>query len=117
MTVDVCPKCGAELRWVRRGDREVGCCRCNPAGPVIDRPAPEMIAPAPPPEHAPTGAELERLPGVNTEILGALVHAGYTTIEQVRAASDAELLAISGIGPVRLAKIRGIIHNGHSSLG
>jgi predicted flap endonuclease-1-like 5' DNA nuclease len=81
---------------------------------VIDRPLTpaEELA-----ETAPTGSELTTLPGIDLEIMGALVHAGYTTVAQVQAATDAELLAISGIGPVRLAKIRGIIHSGASPLG
>ena len=90
----VCPRCGAELRWVRRGDREAGCCKCNPQGPVVERDVPDP------------GVALERIPGLNEEIVAALHARGYMTLAQVQAASDAELLAVSGIGPARLARIR-----------
>lgn len=35
-----------------------------------------------------------------------LIAAGYLTVEEVRIASDEELLAIKGIGPARLAETR-----------
>mgnify|MGYP003775587371 CR=1 FL=1 len=103
-----CPKCGGKLRWVQRGVRAAGYCACNPPGPVVeinidtyddtdnDAPLPAII-----------GAELFELPDISVEIVGALVNRGYTTLAQVQAASDDALLAISGIGPARLAKIRG----------
>ncbi len=101
-----CPKCGREIqRWeLRRGTREAGFCECNPAGPVIERDIQTEER-----EIEPTGTELLELPGVNIEIVGNLVAYGFTTIAQVEAASDAELLAVSGIGPARLAAIRGLI--------
>lgn len=46
------------------------------------------------------------LPGINTEIAGALAAAGYDTPDAIRAASDEQLLAISGIKEKRLAQIR-----------
>jgi hypothetical protein len=104
MIVDVCPKCGCELRWELRGTREAGFCECNPAGPVIERDVQTEES-----EIGQVGVELFDLPGVNREIVGALVAYGFTTIEQVKNASDEELLAVSGIGPARLAAIRGLI--------
>jgi len=109
-----CPRCGRPItQWGGIAGREWGYCACNPAGPVLDRPAPVAAGAAP----AQTGIELLVLPGINLEIMGALVERGYTTIAQVQAATDEALLAISGIGPVRLAKIRGIIHSGDTPLG
>jgi len=35
-----------------------------------------------------------------------LIEAGYGTVEKLRAATDEELLGISGIGPVTLALVR-----------
>lgn len=39
-------------------------------------------------------------------IIGALIAAGYDTVEKVRAASDEELRSVDGIGPKSLAAIR-----------
>lgn len=39
-------------------------------------------------------------------LVQALAAAGYTSIDQVRAASDGALLAIDGIGPASLAQVR-----------
>ncbi len=46
------------------------------------------------------------LPGVGPEIAQALYHAGYTTLDAIAAATEEDLLAISGIGPGRLKQIR-----------
>ncbi|MBX3056922.1 MAG: hypothetical protein KF770_10660 [Anaerolineae bacterium] len=67
------------------------------------------------PEHAPAavGAVPDfhpLLPGVGEEIAAALAAAGYGDVGRVRAASDSELLAISGIGPARLRKIREVLN-------
>lgn len=62
---------------------------------------------------APWTAELETrgiivprdaLPAV--EIPQALVEAGFTTPESISAASDEELLAVSGVGKATVAKLR-----------
>jgi ERCC4-type nuclease len=49
---------------------------------------------------------LVALPGINSEIAGALAAAGLDTPDKIRAAGDEELLAISGIKEKRLAQIR-----------
>lgn len=105
MIANYCPKCGRELRWELRGARQAGFCTCNPAGPVIET----DIEVDETQQQQPVGTELFDLPGVNREIVGALVAYGFTTIEQVKNASDDELLTVSGIGPARLAAIRGLI--------
>lgn len=50
--------------------------------------------------------ELAALPGVGPEIADALRAAGYGTVTAVRAATDRDLLGISGIGKKTLAAIR-----------
>lgn len=55
---------------------------------------------------APARIGLSDVPGIGEEIASALSHAGYRTITDVIAASDMELLAISGIGAGRLARVR-----------
>ncbi len=108
--MNVCPKCAAPVLWVTRGDREKAFCRCNPYGPVMERPLP------PPPTDLPDagiiGLELFDIPGLNRETVGALVGIGITTFADVRAATDETLLAVPGIGPVRLAKIKEFIRRG-----
>lgn len=96
----VCPKCGAELRWVQRNENLVGCCVCNPAGPVIAINPPALDEP---------WRALQILPGVSSEIARALWAMGLHTIAAIQAASDEVLLSVSGIGPIRAAKIRGLI--------
>lgn len=48
-------------------------------------------------------------PTIGAEILLALDRAGFETIQDIREASDEALLAVSGIGPKRLADIRAVI--------
>jgi len=48
----------------------------------------------------------EQLPGIGPEIAEALVNAGLNTVEKIKKASDAQLLAIPGIGKTRLEAIR-----------
>lgn len=43
------------------------------------------------------------------ELAGLLAGAGYDSTEAIRAASDAELRAVAGIGPARLRKIREVL--------
>lgn len=43
---------------------------------------------------------------LNEPIMGALIDAGYSTLDALREASDEDLLAIDGIGPATLKKIR-----------
>lgn len=65
------------------------------------------------PQHQPveTAVYLETvfLPGIGTEIADALKAAGYDTAAKVQAASDEDLLAISGIGKTRLRQIREVV--------
>jgi predicted flap endonuclease-1-like 5' DNA nuclease len=51
-------------------------------------------------------SELVQIEGISTEIAQALRSAGLETRDELDAASDEELLAISGIGEGRLAMIR-----------
>lgn len=63
----------------------------------------EGMLPAPAVE--PLGLDLALLlPSLR--LVQVLVNAGYTSVDQVRAASDLDLLAVNGIGPVALATIR-----------
>ena len=61
---------------------------------------------------APIEAPTETEPGsafgamLNDSIMGAVFDAGYNTLDKLRAASDEDLLAIDGIGPATLDKIR-----------
>jgi len=114
MIADICPQCGREVVWLVRGAKEKAYCMCNPYGPVMER---DFPPPVEIPETHLVGLDLLDLPGVNREIMGALVAQGYTTIAQVQSATDEALLAISGIGPIRLSRIRGVIHNDHSPMG
>lgn len=99
MSVYVCPKCDAPLRWQPRGVRSAGYCGCNPAGPVIECDTKVL-------DVVMLGADLFLLPGITNEIVGALVMQGISTLADVRAATDAELLAVAGVGKVRLTKMR-----------
>jgi hypothetical protein len=56
------------------------------------------------PVEAPETALQESVSGV--EIPDILVQAGFDTAESIRAASDDELLAVSGVGKATLAQIR-----------
>jgi ERCC4-type nuclease len=95
-----CPCCGGELTWIREGEREKGFCRCNPHGPVIER---DFLTEP--------WESLLVIPGVNREVAQALYAAGLCSVREIRAASDDELLAVSGIGKIRAAKIRGWLEN------
>ncbi len=95
----VCPKCGAELRWVQRASSIVGCCVCNPRGPVVTF----YTKPDTEPWRA-----LQALPGISTEIARALYALGLQTPAAVREATDDVLLSVPGIGKMRLAKIRSL---------
>lgn len=52
------------------------------------------------------------LPGVNAEIDEALRAVGFDSFDEIRAAADEGLLAISGIGQGRLAQIREALSEG-----
>lgn len=63
------------------------------------------------PFYAPTGWLQEerpslQLPGIGKEITTALENAGFKTAADIAAASDEDLLAVSGIGHGRLQTIR-----------
>ena len=62
-------------------------------------PAPVVAAPV-------AAAPLELTGRDGGQVVELLRAAGYTTLEQIRAASDESLLAINGIGARRLADIR-----------
>ncbi len=86
-----CLQCGASARWMRNG-------RCRVCG---NHSAPSaMVEP---------WRALLRLPGISSEIAQAMYALGLHTVEDVRNASDEVLLSVPGIGPVRAAKIRGLI--------
>ena len=51
-------------------------------------------------------AELESIPGVGASMAQKLYQAGFRTVEEVQAASDGELLSVSGLGKGLLAKVR-----------
>ncbi|MBE2197528.1 MAG: helix-hairpin-helix domain-containing protein [Anaerolinea sp.] len=46
------------------------------------------------------------IPGIGVEIVVALANAGFTTVAEIAAATDEQLLNISGIGPARLVNVR-----------
>ena len=50
--------------------------------------------------------DLEDLSGIEEALAGVLNEAGYLTKDQLRQATDEELLAIKGIGPATVEKIR-----------
>lgn len=66
----------------------------------IAQPIAQPIAPVPP-----VNVDWCEVDGVDEEICRALWAAGFTTGESVRRANLRELLAVSGIGPVRAKKI------------
>jgi hypothetical protein len=60
---------------------------------------------SPPPARAPR-CDFTAIPGISSE-LDCLLHTyGYTTMDALRAATDAALLALAGIGKARLQQIR-----------
>jgi hypothetical protein len=57
--------------------------------------------------------------GLSQPALRALLEAGYTSLEQVTAASAAELLALHGVGPkaIRLLREAGVSFAGENKAG
>lgn len=53
-----------------------------------------------------TDVPFEEVPGIGPETAGKLRTQGYVTESDVRAASDEALLAVSGVGPENLRRIR-----------
>jgi hypothetical protein len=92
----------------------------NAAGYVGWRPAPRLTRSEPPvPEQAPQGAPASldrealqaffagvRAAGVNVAIAKALFAAGIRSPQRLRAARDSELVAIRGVGPATVRKLR-----------
>lgn len=80
----------------------------SPLSTQVPALAPEPARPAPGLSAAERRAYLADLKaaGVNVRIARALVGAGYRSHEAVRRARDAEILAIPGVGPATLRKIR-----------
>jgi DNA uptake protein ComE-like DNA-binding protein len=62
----------------------------------------------PAPSHQSDLSSLERLTGLTHRQAEALDKAGYSDMAGLKMASDEELLAVSGIGPAALKKIRAI---------
>jgi len=69
-------------------------------------PEPEPEAPEPEVEPVETGRTLE---SVLPELAERLVEAGFENLNDVRVATDEELLAVDGIGPARLRKVRSAV--------
>lgn len=88
-----CPKCGRLLtRWEPRpGGRQAGYCACNPAGPVVTAKLPDPLL---------------EIDGIDETIAAALHARGLDTGPAIGAATDADLLAIPGLGPARMARLR-----------
>jgi ERCC4-type nuclease len=59
----------------------------------------------------PSKSEKEQLPGIGPEIAEALRNAGFGTVDSIKKASDAQLLAIPGIGKTRLETIRATLES------
>lgn len=89
-----CSKCGRAYKWEpRAGGREAGYCeKCDRRGPVIER----DTAPAKPLD----------IPGLGPEITTVLVRLGYQTAEDICGKTDAQLIALPGLGEVRVGRIR-----------
>lgn len=68
-------------------------------------PAPELAPVSEMPPVAVASDELEAL-GLPESLVDVLVEAGYPCVEDLRAASDDDLLAIAGLGTASLEKIR-----------
>lgn len=101
-------RCALPLLQVRPGRPAP---RSRPASPLsaqVRALAPEPARPVPGLSAAERRAYLADLKaaGVNVRIARALVGAGYRSRETVRRAGDAEILAIPGVGPATLRKIR-----------
>jgi hypothetical protein len=82
--------------------------RPAPAGTAVEPGARPRTPPLPAPSAAERRACLAglRAAGVNLGIARALAGAGYASGTRLRNASDAEILAIRGVGPATLSKIR-----------
>lgn len=91
-----CPKCGRKIeRWeARPSARQAGYCACNPLGPVVT-----VIGEALP-------DPLVAIPGISQELAAALRDRGLHDQAALKAATDEDLLDVSGIGPARLQQIR-----------
>ena len=82
---------------------------------VVGQSSPQVAPPAGQPElhelaviedQGGQGVDLCDLPGVGPKMAQTLAAAGYATIEDVRAASDEQLLLVRGMGPGTVKKIR-----------
>ena len=58
-----------------------------------------------------------RCAGVNVSIARALVSAGYLSAAAVERASDAQILAVRGVGPATLKKIRACFRSANQAAG
>lgn len=98
-----CPLCGRELQWLpasHRG-RVKGYCSCHPLGAVVETDG-----------NDPSIEVFTSLRGVGGEIASTLVKHGYRTLDDLRQATDRQLIAIPGIGESLLRSIREQITEG-----
>ncbi len=59
------------------------------------------------------GNVIARRGGIPRPVADRLMDAGFGIAREIRAASDEELLAVQGIGPGMVAKLRAWVGNGH----
>jgi len=74
------------------------------AAPPAPRPAPVPAAPSG--EESWAYLETLRAAGINVRVAKALFMAGFRSAQALREADDAALLAIQGVGPATLSKVR-----------
>ncbi len=96
-----CPRCGQQIeRWESRGAREAGFCGCQPCGPVVNRPAASLR------RKNVVQEKPVALPGIGPELARVLERLGYADARAICDKTDAELLALPGLGEVRVARLR-----------
>lgn len=94
------------LRWLcRMWNRRPASPRTGAGGAAQAR----TEAPPPQPEAPAAPEELHTLldiPGIGPKTVQYLAEGGYTTLAQVRAASESELAAVDGVGPRAAAALK-----------
>ena len=90
----------------------------QPPAPVAESAPQEPAAAASTGQPAQTGqpqqpadppkTEVFTVDGIDTDTMEALREAGFDSAEKIKAASDDELLAVKGIGPATLEKLRAL---------
>lgn len=111
-TDNTCKRCsgplpgGGYLAWaVNQDQANVGqtfCEDCKNAMEAPEQPEPEV--PKAPEKITP----IDSLP-LDANIIAALIAGGFTTVEQVRKADEADLVAVKGIGKSTAEKIRAAV--------